>query len=258
MKNLIKEFNTKDALIVISSYPQKQGEPALLNAVACYTGNLLHAYRDRKIIVLCEITSEAEMYRRGNLLIARCYRRGSPLLYLDLIRALLRFNKPRQILLQFEFNMLGQTPVTTLLPIFLAAAGPLFVVCMTKILLSSRAYESHILPLSSIEPSSTRIISIFLWVCCTMLVRHDRIYFWQLYTGTIMLTMFSTVLSGILTVFILAHFCLQQDLFCLCCKGAYKVSCIYSTYAYTSYAFLSLAYKLFRTRTRFFRETIFL
>ena len=121
MKNLIKEFNTKDALIVISSYPQKQGEPALLNAVACYTGNLLHAYRDRKIIVLCEITSEAEMYRRGNLLIARCYRRGSPLLYLDLIRALLRFNKPRQILLQFEFNMLGQTPVTTLLPIFLAA-----------------------------------------------------------------------------------------------------------------------------------------
>ena len=121
MKNLIKEFNTKDALIVISSYPQKQGEPALLNAVACYTGNLLHAYRDRKIIVLCEITSEAEMYRRGNLLIARCYRRGSPLLYLDLIKALLRFNQPRQILLQFEFNMLGQTPVTTLLPIFLAA-----------------------------------------------------------------------------------------------------------------------------------------
>jgi len=114
-------FNAPDSLIVISSFPPKSGEPARLNAVACYTGNLLQAFRDRKIIVLCEVIDRPEIYRQGNLLIVRCFRRGSPSLYLDLFKTLGKFREPRQVLLQFEFNMFGQTSVTSLLPAFLVA-----------------------------------------------------------------------------------------------------------------------------------------
>ena len=45
-------------------------------------------------------------------------------------------------------------------PALRAEDNPPFVLCKTTILLSIAAYSSQILPLKSVEPSSTRMISI--------------------------------------------------------------------------------------------------
>ncbi len=128
MHNLIKQFNKPDTLVIITSFPTQSGEPAKQNAVACYAQNLLKIYKNRKIIVLSELNfayeknkkAQKQIYKKDNLLIVRCWQPTSPLLYLQLFEALLKFNKPRQILVQFEFNMLGSIILTSLLPWFLA------------------------------------------------------------------------------------------------------------------------------------------
>ena len=126
MNKLIKEFNKKDSLIVISSYPDRNGEPAKQNAVACYAQNLMKAYKKRKVVILAEQTSDVgslkpkKISKDGNLLIVRCWKPGSPLLYVQLTRALIDFNRAGNVLIQFEFNMLGSTILTSLLPAFIA------------------------------------------------------------------------------------------------------------------------------------------
>lgn len=119
MKKIIEQFNTEDTLLVISSYPPAGGEAAKQNAVACYTQNLLKAHKDRKIIVLSEIVDRRGYYRQDNVLVIHCWRYRSPKLYLDLLGALLRFDKPEQVLVQFEFSMLGSFVHSALLPFIL-------------------------------------------------------------------------------------------------------------------------------------------
>ncbi|MCJ7827614.1 glycosyltransferase [Patescibacteria group bacterium] len=118
-KELINRFNRTGSLVVVSSYPPRDGEAAKLNAVAWYTGNLIKKYRQRKIIVLAEIIDEPEIYQQGNVLVYRCYNRDSFRLYWQLLKALRVFNRPHQVLTQFEFNMFGIMAVSGLLPFFL-------------------------------------------------------------------------------------------------------------------------------------------
>lgn len=114
---------------MISSYPDRDGEPAKQNAVACYAENLMKAYKKRDVVILAEdkdsggkweVRSENKVYRQGNLLIVRCWKPGSPFLYPQIIEALKDFDKVRNILIQFEFNMLGSVVLTTTLPGFTA------------------------------------------------------------------------------------------------------------------------------------------
>ncbi|MFV1916988.1 MAG: glycosyltransferase [Patescibacteria group bacterium] len=119
MNKLIEQFNTEDTLLVISSYPPEGGEAAKQNAVACYTQNLLKAYKDRKIVVLSEIVDRRGYYVKDNILVIHCWRYRSPKLYFDLLGALLRFDKPKQVLVQFEFSMLGSFVHSALLPFIL-------------------------------------------------------------------------------------------------------------------------------------------
>lgn len=128
MKNLIRQFNKPDTLLVITSYPTQDGEPAKQNAVACYAQNLLNDYKNRKIVVLSELNhayhknkkGKPQIKKQGNLLIVRCWQPTSPFLFFQLTRSLRHFNKPQQVLVQFEFNMLGSVVLTSLLPGFLA------------------------------------------------------------------------------------------------------------------------------------------
>jgi glycosyltransferase involved in cell wall biosynthesis len=120
MKKLIKQFNKRDTLIVISSYPQKNSEPAKQNAVACYAQNLLRAYKNRKIIVLSEKNADSKVYSERNILVIPTWTPASPLLYIELLVNILKFAKPTNILIQFEFNMLGSFVHSAFLPIFIA------------------------------------------------------------------------------------------------------------------------------------------
>lgn len=118
MENIIKKFNKSDTLVVISSYPEKNSEPAKLNAVACYARNLLLRYKLRKVVVLSEITGEGKAYRKGNILVIPCWRPADPLLFVRILQVLIKFNSVRDVLIQFEFNMLGSFVHSSLTPFF--------------------------------------------------------------------------------------------------------------------------------------------
>ena len=107
--------------MVISSYPDRNGEPAKLNAVACYAQNLLKAYKNRKIVVLAEDKDgKGGVYREGNVLVVGCWKPVDPLMYVRLINTLRYFGKVKNVLIQFEFNMLGSVILTSILPVFMA------------------------------------------------------------------------------------------------------------------------------------------
>jgi glycosyltransferase involved in cell wall biosynthesis len=147
MQRLINQFNQPETLVVITSYPPKNGEAAQLNAVACYAGNLLKAYKSRKIVVLAEALGKTELYRQGNVLVYRCFDRDSFLLYWHLLNALHIFHKPRQVLVQFEFNMLGIMSVTGALPLFLGflrALGRQIIVVQHQVVGDLGELEGHL------------------------------------------------------------------------------------------------------------------
>ena len=112
-------FNNPGSLIMISSYPEKNSEPAKLNAVACYGQNLLSRYKSRKIVVLSEITGKGEAYKKGNVLVIPCWKPADPLLFIKILQVILKFDKVRDILIQFEFNMLGSFIHSSLIPVFI-------------------------------------------------------------------------------------------------------------------------------------------
>lgn len=116
----INKYNHKNTLVMITSYPSREGEAAKQNAVACYAGNLLSEYKNRKIVVLADIVTRPETYQEGNILVVRCWTPHSKSLYLDLVKALRIFDRTRDVLIQFEFNMLGSVIWTSLLPILVA------------------------------------------------------------------------------------------------------------------------------------------
>lgn len=132
MEKLIQKFNKPDTLVVISSYPDRSGEPAKQNAVACYAENLMKTYKKRNVVILAENKSELasgivsnkktkyEMYEQENLLIVRCWKPGSPMLFMQVADALRNFSKSKNVLIQFEFNMLGSVVLTSALPLFVA------------------------------------------------------------------------------------------------------------------------------------------
>lgn len=124
IKNLIKQFNSPESLLVITSFPSQKGEGAAINAVACYASNLLSAYQNRPIVILAEkLNKDNEIYRQDNLLVIPCWQPANPFLFFQILRTLVKFNQVKQVLFQFEFNQLGSVILTSLLPFFLGILG---------------------------------------------------------------------------------------------------------------------------------------
>lgn len=108
-KDLIKKYNRPETLFVISSFPEKSGELALENAVARYSYLLLSNFpSNKKVVVFCEKRQEAHPYElNDSVLVVPTYTRGSIQFALELIVALSRFTRARDLLIQFEFSIFG-------------------------------------------------------------------------------------------------------------------------------------------------------
>lgn len=118
-KSLIQKYNASDTLIVISSYPAKGAEPAKINAVACYAKNLLHEWDGRRIVVLAEKSGNRKYYTDGNVLVIHCWQPGDLKAYWDIIKIIKNFDKAKDVLVQFEFNVFASTILTNAFPYFL-------------------------------------------------------------------------------------------------------------------------------------------
>lgn len=124
MKNLIKKYNTKNTILVVSSYPDKKHGIEKLNAVAWYarkTFKNLAKIGECKIVVLAEVIDKPEVYLDGKVLIVRAWRPNRLSAIKDLSFWIFRFDEVKTVLLEFEFNMFGGILGTLLFPFFLLA-----------------------------------------------------------------------------------------------------------------------------------------
>lgn len=119
----LSAFNRPDSLLVISTYPD-QKTTHTGGGLATYTKNSLLAIRQadplRKIIVLANITDEPEVYLEKGILVIRCWERSLLRFYFPLTKALLKFDRVKNILLGFEFAAFGDLFTTGLLPLYLS------------------------------------------------------------------------------------------------------------------------------------------
>lgn len=120
--DLIKKYNHQNTILVISSYPDKKDGIKNLNAVAWYAKKTLKNFpRDDglKLVVLAEVLNKPEIYQDGPILVVRCWKRNSPLLFKDIIGWIKRFSQAKTVLVEFEFSMFGGLLTTVGLPVFL-------------------------------------------------------------------------------------------------------------------------------------------
>jgi len=125
MDKAIKKFNQKNSILVISSYPDKKKGIKDLNAVAWYSQKIIKKMaqnQSQKFVVLAEKTkksSKFEFSQEKNVLLIRCWKNNSPLLFKDVFYWLKKFYQIETINIQFEFSMFGGLMTTILLPFFL-------------------------------------------------------------------------------------------------------------------------------------------
>jgi glycosyltransferase involved in cell wall biosynthesis len=123
-KDLNRQFNHSDTLIVISSFPAQGAEVAVENAVARYTALLLKNFpQNQKVIVLAEKrhdTKNTPYLVNKNILVIPTYTRDSLLLFYQLGQTIQRFFQIRNIHIQFEFSIFGYQGIIASLPFFLA------------------------------------------------------------------------------------------------------------------------------------------
>ncbi len=118
-KELFKKFNTQDAVIVISPYP-KQGEvySAGASGIASYAKNVV-SHMKNKVIVLADYAEEPIIYEEKNVLVVRCFKKNSPLMWVQITKELSQLNLIRNILIQFDFALYGSTLTSGLIIPFL-------------------------------------------------------------------------------------------------------------------------------------------
>lgn len=124
MKNLIDQFDTRDTLVVISSYPEKgKTYGAKVGGIASFTKNTVSNIQKRPVIVLAEYFNKPAIYQEGNLLVIRCYKKNSPLMWVQLFSTLIQFKQAKKVLVHFDFALYGSILTSSLIVLFLTVVN---------------------------------------------------------------------------------------------------------------------------------------
>jgi glycosyltransferase involved in cell wall biosynthesis len=120
-KKFINQYNHPDTLLVISPYPKK-GTTHTGGGVASYTKKTLLAIKNtnpnKKIVVLTNILNKKEVYQEKNILVIRCWQRNFPIIYLQILKTISKFNHVQDIMSEFEFAAYGDLLITGFFPLF--------------------------------------------------------------------------------------------------------------------------------------------
>jgi len=110
MENIIKEFNKKDTLLILTSFPERGGEVAVENAVARYANLLVTNFPGKqKVVVICEKRNPKDLpYNLSeNILVYPAYRVDSNFFALDVATVTNIFDQVVSLMVQFEFSIFG-------------------------------------------------------------------------------------------------------------------------------------------------------
>ena len=117
ISNTFRKYNLPETLLVVTSYPEKGVKYSdKVCAVGGFAKNTLEGMKkewgargeQKSLVILTVQTGETnEIYEENGALIIRCIKRNSPRSFLGLIRFLVKFNKVREVLWEFEFASFG-------------------------------------------------------------------------------------------------------------------------------------------------------
>lgn len=109
-KSILRKFNNENSIILLSSYPAKNGEVAVENAVSRYTHLLVKSFpKNQNVVVLCEKRDKGdEPWLNGdNVLVVPTYTLGSPKFFYQVTKKFMEFDLIKDIHVQFEFSIFG-------------------------------------------------------------------------------------------------------------------------------------------------------
>lgn len=139
MNNILKTYNHPDTLLVITSYPNPDngmyGE-RIFNAVGEHSERRLpYIAKNRKVLVLAEdIGTTPEFSPTPNILVERIWKKSNVFSLIKLARFIMKLNRIKSILVQFEFNVLGGNKANLAL---------LFILMLLKLKGKKITFEMH-------------------------------------------------------------------------------------------------------------------
>lgn len=108
MKKAFRDrYNHQNSILVVSLYP-REGEvySAGASGVASYAKNVV-THMKRNVVVLSDYEKKPEVYEEGNVLVVRCFKNKSPLMWGQLLRTIFEFSAVKHVLVQFDFATYG-------------------------------------------------------------------------------------------------------------------------------------------------------
>lgn len=120
MKRLIEKYNTKENILLISSYPEKGVRYSKkVCAVGGFAKNTIEALQEKNnkakyVVLTTTFNGKSEIYEENNILVIRLFRRNKISSYLPLIKAIFTFNKIKNVIIEFEFSSWGNTKTTSI------------------------------------------------------------------------------------------------------------------------------------------------
>lgn len=114
MKDLIKNFNSENSLLVITSFPYKSNLSGIskgFNAVSWHSNKTLSQLSQAKKIIVCaeDIRPRKINALNKNLVVVGAWKKSKIFSFISLLSFILKQDKVSQILVQFEFNVFGGT-----------------------------------------------------------------------------------------------------------------------------------------------------
>ncbi len=106
---MFDSFNSPNTLGIISSFPAKNGEIAVANAISRYTYLLSKSFpKNKKIVIFSEINKSNKPYLlTENILVVPSFKYDSVKFAGDTLKNVANFNFVKDILIQFEFSIFG-------------------------------------------------------------------------------------------------------------------------------------------------------
>ena len=116
-KSMFNKYNKKNSLIIISEYlPVQKASTGL----GWYTSNTQKSLiNDKSIIITNKIGKNDKIYEENNALIVRCFEKSNPFSLFKIIYYVMKLNKAKNILFEFEFASYGNILSVSIIPFIL-------------------------------------------------------------------------------------------------------------------------------------------
>lgn len=117
-----RPVNTENTLIAITSYPDPKHGIKNLNAVAWHAQKTLKPLsKNYNVLVLAEeIAGKKNQEQENHITVSRIWKKNSLLSLFQLLIAVLKLDRAKRVLIQFEFGMFGGILPVLVLPVLIA------------------------------------------------------------------------------------------------------------------------------------------